>query len=314
MFNGWLKRKPRSDNNLAEPDPAFRNDAIFVERLTKLVKLRDFIDRESVIIKDADAAKLSFGFYNSIVFGNNGTSASAGDWEFLEERSRLLMTYMKPDLLRRFELLFAPRALYWIPICLATVAAIALAIAVFPPSGSVASALRFVAKAGNEDITAHLTSWRLFAFLLWASSLGAIGAISFLYVNALSIQIDKNVDVTNKNFITMRVILGALFGVVLDLPLGYPGFVDFCDSLGRYVPSAARLPAEVLGTVANSTPHVDITGGALLLFPFLIGFSAPLMINILNRLVDLIQNLFGIKSESASTAAPAPLRQEQPAE
>ena len=92
------------------------------------------------------------------------------------------MTYMKhtPDAMRRFELLFAPRALYWMPMGLATVAAIALAIAVFPPDFSVASALRLAQAVTAQELSAHQQSWRLFAYLLWASSLGAIGAISFL--------------------------------------------------------------------------------------------------------------------------------------
>ena len=198
------------------------------------------------------------------------------------------MSYMTPDLLRRFELRLAPKALFWLPIILATVAAVALGMSVFPPHTSLWGLLGFLSNApAAPPEPGHLQSWRLSGFLFWGISVGAIGAVSFLYVNALSIQIDKNVDITNKNFITMRIILGALFGVVLDLPLGYPGFAKFCDSLAKYEPSVP------------SSNQIDVAGAALLLLPFLIGFSAPLMISILNRLVDAIQNLFGIKNDIA---------------
>jgi hypothetical protein len=288
MFDGWLRIIRDSKEIKQEPATSWRNDSTFVARLTRLVKLRDFVDRESITIKDGDSEKLTFGQYYSITFNRKGKSVDEEDWKFLEDRSRLLMSYMTPESLRRFELLFAPKALYWMPIILASVAATSLAISVFPQNFALSGLMHLFE---SPSPATEAASWRLFGFLVWCITLGAIGAISFLYVNALSIQIDKNVDVTNRNFITMRVILGALFGVVLDLPIGYPGFVDFCDGLAQYVP-------------AHTSGKVDIAGGALLLVPFLIGFSAPLMINILNRLVELIQNLFGVKSDATTPPQP----------
>jgi hypothetical protein len=287
------------------PSPCWRNDAVYIQKLTSLIKLRDFIYREAIVIKSEDQDKLEFGINNSLSYNRKGVVVSPPDWAFLEERTRVLMSYMTPDSLRRIELLFAPKALFWVPILLAVVSALALAMSVFPPNSSLldlwsqflalfGATSAFPPAASDQGLHVHLQSWRLSGFLFWGTSLGAIGAISFVYVNALSIQIDKNVDVTNKNFVTMRIILGALFGVVLDLPLGYPGVVKFCTNLAEY------------DAAAQSKSETDITGGALLLLPFLIGFSAPLMINILNRLVDAIQNLFGIRSEGPPAPLPKP--------
>jgi hypothetical protein len=129
--------------------------------------------------------------------------------------------------------------------------------------------------------------WRLGAFIVWLVSLGAMGAIAFLYVNALALQIDSSVDVASSGFSLMRVILGALFGLVIGLPLGRDSFLRFCDVL------------------AGRTTETDDSDGLLLLLPFVLGFSTPLVLSVLNRTVESLQSLFGITPATSKTEANA---------
>ena len=120
----------------------------------------------------------------------------------------------------------------------------------------------------------------LVCYFLWTGFLGAIGAIAFLSVNTLSIQQDVTFDLTNKSLLAVRIVLGSLFGVVLSIPFGFSSFITFCESVAHGTPvqvGAANFSLE----------------GALLLLPFVLGFSTSLVILVLNRFVKSITVFFG---------------------
>jgi hypothetical protein len=103
-------------------------------------------------------------------------------------------------------------------------------------------------KGFRKKLQGATMSWITFAaFLGWLLAIGALGAIAFILVNALGIQADPTVDVTNRDATWFRVLLGALFSVILTLPFGYPSFT------------------QVL--------RIDAKHAVLLLMPFLFGFS-----------------------------------------
>jgi hypothetical protein len=114
---------------------------------------------------------------------------------------------------------------------------------------------------------------------LWTALLGAIGAIAFLSMNTLSIQKDITFDVTNRSLLAVRIVLGSLFGFFLSMPFGFYSFVTFWDSL------------------AHGTPTLGATNfsfeTALILLPFVLGFSTSLVILVLNRFVESITVFFG---------------------
>lgn len=114
-------------------------------------------------------------------------------------------------------------------------------------------------------------------YLFWLTSLGAIGSIAFIGMNALSVQQDITFDLLNPRLLYLRIALGGLFSLVLTLPYGFSGFKLFIFSL-----------------VSLSGQNSLSAGDALMLIiPFLLGFSTSLVIMILNRLLEATQSFFG---------------------
>jgi hypothetical protein len=116
----------------------------------------------------------------------------------------------------------------------------------------------------------------LACFIVWAATTGALGSTAFLYVNALSIQVDPKVDLTSRTLVTMRLILGALFAVILTIPFGYQSFYKFDHDF------------------LMSNQNMEIRDSLLLLLPFTLGFSTPLALSILGRLIQSVRTFFGL--------------------
>lgn len=264
-------------NDISVQNPAIARDIRdldFIGQLGKLRKIRDILVSEAVQIKDEDTGLLSFGSLNRLRWAPKGREPTAEEWEMVETRLDKLSLYINYQNRQKLQLSLAPKFLFWLPVILFIIAALSLAIAVFPPD-----------YAFFSTIGADGNGWRLFAFVLWLVSLGAMGAIAFLYVNALSIQVDASVDVTNRSFVAMRTIIGALFGVVISLPVTYDGFAKFCNFING---------AATEGVADSSNGSSFAISGLLLLLPFILGFSTSLVLNILNRFIESIQTFFGI--------------------
>jgi hypothetical protein len=129
--------------------------------------------------------------------------------------------------------------------------------------------------------------WYFPAFLLcftcWLATMGSLGSAAFIYVNALSIQVDPRVDVTSRTLVIMRLILGALFSVILALPFGNQTFIKFSNELFKN--------------------NMEMAESFLLLLPFILGFSTPLVLNILGRFIRSAQTFFGMTGSSGASAA-----------
>jgi hypothetical protein len=136
----------------------------------------------------------------------------------------------------------------------------------------VASAFVFAIKQDNGPM--------LFpCFLLWLVSLGAIGSIACIGMNALSIQSDITFDLSNQRLMILRIVIGALFGLVFAIPLGIGPFLIFVRSVVEMTPIGDGELGTVLPLVA----------------PFVLGFSTPLVITIMTRLVEAVQAFFGAR-------------------
>jgi hypothetical protein len=142
--------------------------------------------------------------------------------------------------------------------------------------------------------------WVLAAYMLWLASLGALGSIAFIGMNALAVQDDATFDLTNTKLILLRIALGALFGVVLSLPFGFRGFTEFVGGL----------------TAGGVEPESGFAlQSLLLLLPFVLGFSTPLVIMILNQFVEGVGSFFGKKGAApASTPVVGPSDAARPQE
>ncbi|SHN73495.1 hypothetical protein SAMN05444170_2493 [Bradyrhizobium erythrophlei] len=124
-------------------------------------------------------------------------------------------------------------------------------------------------------------------YLVWIASLGAIGASASIGMNALSIQDDITFDLTNIRLMSLRIALGALFGVVLTLPFGYPQFLEFLKAVWK--PTVFYDPN--LSVVTKQS--------VILLLPFILGFSTSLVMLILSQLVEAAQVFLGRRPRAA---------------
>ena len=124
-------------------------------------------------------------------------------------------------------------------------------------------------------------------FLVWTLSQGALGACAFLCVTAtlyafkersVSGPLHQTIDVTDKNILGVRVILGALFALLIALPIGGKSVLVVYQAFLAEHP----VPAMEYWIIA--------------LLPFILGFSTTLVLAIFNRVIAGISALFGISS------------------
>jgi len=244
-------------------DPNAIRDSRFTNQFATLTSLKTLLLTQGVRIREEDAPLLSFGKLNHLRYDEKGRLPTLDEWEQLDKHSQRLFGYLDEGLRKRFELsqtanLIAGLPVLFIFVALLLVALLSLTTAMF---------------AVDRNLLL------LGCYFFWAALLGAIGAIAFLSMNALAIQKDITFDLANKSLLAVRIVLGSLFGVFLSMPFGFYSFVTFWESIahGTPAPGAANFSFEA----------------ALLLLPFVLGFSTSLVILVLNRFVESITVFFG---------------------
>jgi hypothetical protein len=258
-------------------DQVLINDWHFTRDLKRLKELRSFLLQEAINISPEDSTTLSFGQLNLLRYGSEGRAPTQEEWSAVEAHTQTLFRLMTEPLRRRFIFGEIPSWVSILPIVLAFVALAALTGSIFV-HGVRANAVPF--------------------YLIWLMSLGAIGSVAFIGMNALSVQQDITFDLTNRKLMILRITLGALFALVLSLPFGFDGFMQFIEGI-----STGQVPAG-----QGSPQNLALSSRAmLLLLPFILGFSTSLVIMILNRLVDAVQAFFGkaATSERGRPVSPA---------
>jgi hypothetical protein len=250
-----------------ETDPSVIGNGDFTSQLDKLQRLRNFIVSHNIKeTKDQESklAIIDLGKLNSIRYGENGREPSDVEWDDLNKKLQYFYSLLSETDLRKFHFKLA------VPMLKLTPTALVFCSIFFLIIPNVIAAF-----FGMPELPANWLVSRV-AFLGWIVTVGALGSMAFILVNALGIQVDPTVDVTDRDSTMFRVLLGALFSVILTLPFGFPTFEEFLKSL----------------------KNVDPKDGALLLMPFLFGFSTSLVLTILNRLVDAVQTFFGVNTKS----------------
>jgi hypothetical protein len=242
------------------------NDEHFIRDLNRLKELRSFLIQEAIFLGPDESSTLQFGRLNLLRHREDGRSPTQNEWSEVERLTQALFGRLSEPLRRRFLLGEIPSWMSLLPILFAVVALVALVVAVVVRHQS------FLGRVLGDNVLPY--------YLIWLMSLGAIGAVAFIGMNALSVQQDITFDLTNQRLMLLRITLGALFGLVLTLPFGFTGFKDFTAVLSGNNPT-------------GSDPQKITTQALLLLFPFILGFSTSLVIMVLNRLVDAVQAFFG---------------------
>ena len=244
-----------------ESDPNEIRDMQFIRQLTTLISLKTFLLTEGVHIRPEDAVLFSIGTLNQLRYSDGGRLPTIEEWELLDMGSLKLFSYLTDDLRKLFQLRQTANLIAGLPVGLTILALLCLFLATL---------------AVDRNLL-------LLCYFVWTTCLGGLGAIAFLSMNALSIQTDVTFDLTTKSLLAVRIVLGSLFGVVLSIPFGFDSFVTFSDSIARGVRN--------LGTGENVVSFG--LQAALLLLPFILGFSTSLVILVLNRFVESIAVFFG---------------------
>jgi hypothetical protein len=263
-----------TDQEAADPDRSFGvNDETFCRQVNRLKQLHEFLYQEAVPVNRSDAATLGMGDLSAFYLQPDGRAPTAEEWNKVEKKTQAMFLILTPALRRKFLMGGTPWIVAWLPIYFLGVAALSLAFAM---------------------IAMNAIGWPeyvlFFVYLIWIASLGAIGALAFIGMNALSIQDDITFDLTNMRLMLLRVALGALFGVVLTLPFGYPEFLNFCKAIWK--------PSEFYDPAAG----VLTKQAVFLLLPFVLGFSTSLVILILSQLVEAIETFLGRKRTSEASS------------
>ncbi|MDB6147954.1 MAG: hypothetical protein JWO45_1618 [Spartobacteria bacterium] len=246
-------------------------DGQFMTDLGKLKQLRSFLIEQAVQLKPTETSSISFGKLNLLRYREDGRSPTEDEWDALERLNQTLFGHLSDPLRRRF--LYSRIPAWFAPFVLALL---------FVAMGSL------ISSAANYE---HRTGVVLLSYMAWLGSLGAIGAVAYIGMNALSVQDDATFDLSNTRLIWLRIVLGSLFGIVLGLPVGYQTYMKF-----------------LLLLLDAKTAEVDGNSIALLLMPFVLGFSTSLVIMVLNQFIEAIQAFFGKKTIAPpSPVAPVPV-------
>jgi hypothetical protein len=257
------------------PDPHAICDREFMDDVAQLKALRSYMIRQA---KSPEAGAIEIGELNSLHFDEKGRRPADDEWQVLEHRSNDLFRLLSEADRRRFLYGRLPSAVVRTGAILGAISVGALVLAF--AASLTATAMDLAAKPSG-DLWVLLYRWSMFVlFLTWVAALAGTGSIAFIGTNALAVQDDVTFDITNARLIVLRVVLGALFGVTLALPIGIEPFTSFISNLYNAPPPTSDLVMKSL----------------LLIVPFLLGFSTTLVITILNQSLDALLTFFGKKS------------------
>jgi hypothetical protein len=259
---------PGPSDQVAGPPPPSTTNAIsnerFMQDLDNLRRLCTFIRQEAIKVSSADAPILELHQLNmlhrpmlpsGLTTGDSAREPTGEEWSQVESRTQKLFALLDDERRRKFAMGEAPWMIAWLPMFLTPVALVSLMLAVTSP------------RAAFE------------LYLVWLLSLGAMGSVAFIGMNALSVQQDITFDLTNRRLMMLRIALGALFGLVLTLPFGYGSFIEFIKGINN-------------AGIQSSDAKIS-TQAILLLMPFIFGFSTTLVIQVLNQAMEAIQVFFG---------------------
>jgi hypothetical protein len=272
-----LRHKGSPERTRDPNSPYSIDDAQFMADLQKLKDLRSFLIEQAVQLKLTDSTELYFGDLNLLHLSIGGRAPTREEWESLEALTQKLFSHLTDPLRHRF---LCSRLAWWVP-------GLSVGLGLTAIFSLIMCSLTW-SHGGYERIV----PW----YVLWLTLLGAIGSISFIGMNALSVQDDATFDLTNTRLLLLRIALGSLFGLVLTLPFGYHSFVEFIS----FLLSGGIVSTDKEGASVQSEAVNKVQQSALLLLPFVFGFSTSLVIMVLNQFVEAVQTLFGKKTGSSN--------------
>ncbi|HEU0084586.1 MAG TPA: hypothetical protein VFQ87_17145 [Bradyrhizobium sp.] len=282
------EHRSSQDRPIGEPGPGV-SDLQFIGDLKALKNLRSFFIREAVSVSGSEAHALALGNLNRLYYEEGSRRPTIAEWAQVEQLTQELFGYMTEQLRRKYILGTIPWWISALPILLTVVALVSLISSVYFGTGT------YIKVTESEVIPTKIlqASEILPYYTLWLLSVGGIGAVAFIGMNALSVQQDITFDLTNTRLMILRIVLGGLFALILTLPFGFEHYATFCFNIGQ-------------GKFLS--PDQVTTQALMLILPFILGFSTPLVITILNQFVEAVQAFFGKRPAVSPAPAAAPAK------
>lgn len=260
-------------------------DIRFWRECERVHALQHFLSHEHVAVKPEDLAAIAQ--LEALSFNRRGRSAGRDDWQLLLWKESVLLSYFDERLrwrhnLDRLRIYFRT----W-PVIFLVAAVLALVLGV----------LRRIFDADLEPYARAGIYGS--AVVLWTLALGGLGACAYLGTTMMNetARINKalqaradgaaasgvDFDLTDQNLIGTRIIVGILFAFLLGIPLA-AGSLTYAVNQIADTPSVAgfRFDAASVQTIG------------LILLPFVIGFTAPLVLGVMDKLVAAVRTIFGM--------------------
>jgi hypothetical protein len=249
----------------------------FIGRVGELKLLRAFVWSEGIIIPSSDTDEYAVGELEAYRFGRRGRIPSKGDWERVEQLHYRLNSLIPPEDRQKYQRYTqsVPLDVILLSTALMLCALLSLTGAAHPGTLVGLEARSF--QQVGVPVSPNPRSVKIFDAAVWCFSLGALGAIANISLNVLLVQSDIKFDITRRKLVYLRLMIGALFGLIISLPASWPGF----DSYTNFLADAARIP--------------NVGAAVSLLLPFTLGFSTALILSLMERISRAVGDLFGCR-------------------
>jgi hypothetical protein len=249
-------------------------DERFIDQLKEVQNLKRFLFEEKVNFEPSQLETINLGVLNNLHFDPKGRMATLDEWKLLDEKISVLATYLSDELRQKIRIqelnfFFGTLPLTFLLAALATIMYHFLYGAAFP-----------------EKTFLHNASY-LLSLIVWTVAQGGLGACAYLGTRVATRRAQKTpldapadaADITDESILKIRIILGCLFGSLIGLPI-------------------ANVALEKMGSaIYEKNWDVEPSAFALMILPFMVGFSTNLVLAILERAIDSIRTFFGIGSK-----------------
>jgi len=249
------------------------NDRRFIAQLEEVQNLKRFLFEEKVKFKKNQIDSIDLGSLSNLRLGSRGRTPTPDEWKLVDKKMAVLASYLNGDLTQKIRLRELDVYFGVIPLSF-LLASLILLMYRFLYGGL------FV-----KDSLAFNISYLVSSFG-WTVAQGGLGACAFLGTRAATKRVKKEplekfadtTDISDSSILKIRIILGCLFGSLIGLPLVTLTLEKMADAL---------YPSGDKGTL-------EFSDFALMILPFMVGFSTNLVLAILERSIDSIRTFFGL--------------------
>jgi hypothetical protein len=256
----------------------------FISQIKHLRMLKRFMLEEKMSFSDTDIETLNLGHLNNLRYRVHGRLVTMDEWAALDKLSSAITSHLDTlDLKRKIRIRELGLFFGKIPLLFLCLAVISTGMYLILPK-----------------MVEQSSPWYLIIGIVWSLAQGGLGACAFLgtsvirksaedidrmqnaseqgsKINEISQQL---ADITDRNFLKIRIMLGTLFGFLLGLPLSLNALYTIYHSL------------------YNFTDQFNLKAWGVMVMPFLIGFSTNLVLVLFSRFIAVIQTLFGIPTRA----------------